>query len=148
MPCGNLAEQVLYNKPVKNIWPTVTVQDSENNGGLSQYDRNTIPLNAAVKNKGEDLLLNPAWVEWLMIWPYGWTDPKPLKKIVWPDPSIDPANTDEIKRTTKIKRGRRARIRMLGNGQVPVQAATALLILLGYDLTSYFKNSIKPYVAI
>lgn len=30
-------------------WPTPTVQDSANNGGPSQFDRNSLPLNAAVK---------------------------------------------------------------------------------------------------
>jgi hypothetical protein len=31
------------------LWPTPTVQDSANNGGPSQFDRNSLPLNAAVK---------------------------------------------------------------------------------------------------
>ncbi len=30
-------------------WPTPTVQDSKNDGGPSQFERNTVPLNAAVK---------------------------------------------------------------------------------------------------
>jgi len=29
-------------------WPTTTVQDAENNGGPSQYDRNSLPLNTLV----------------------------------------------------------------------------------------------------
>lgn len=31
-------------------WPTPTKQDGENNGAPSQFDRNSLPLNAAVKN--------------------------------------------------------------------------------------------------
>ena len=31
------------------MFPTPTVQDSENDGGPSQYKRNTVPLNAIVK---------------------------------------------------------------------------------------------------
>jgi hypothetical protein len=37
-------------------------------------DRNTKPLNAEVGGP-----LNPNWVEWLMGWPIGWTDLKPLE---------------------------------------------------------------------
>ena len=31
------------------LWPTPTVQDSENDGGPSQFNRNTVPLNAVVR---------------------------------------------------------------------------------------------------
>ncbi len=54
------------------LWPTPTKQDASNNGGSSQYQRNTRPLNAEVGGS-----LNPAWVEWLMGFPTGWTDLKP-----------------------------------------------------------------------
>ena len=56
------------------MWPTPTVQDSKNNGAPSQMERNTKPLNAEVGGS-----LNPTWVEWLMGWPLGWTDLKPLE---------------------------------------------------------------------
>ena len=51
------------------IFPTPTAQDASNNGGPSQMERNTPPLNA-VAGGG----LNPRWVEWLMGWPLGWTN--------------------------------------------------------------------------
>lgn len=51
------------------MFPTPTVQDSANNGGPSQANRNSLPLNAVVGGA-----LNPTWVEWLMGWPLGWTD--------------------------------------------------------------------------
>tara|TARA_R110000787_G_scaffold3533_1_gene13777 strand:+ start:428 stop:886 length:459 start_codon:yes stop_codon:yes gene_type:complete len=54
------------------LWPTPTTQDASNNGGPSQNQRNTKPLNAEVGGS-----LNPAWVEWLMGFPEGWTDLKP-----------------------------------------------------------------------
>ncbi len=58
--------------------PTPTKQDGENNGGPSQYERNTPPLNAVIgPNNG--LKLQPAFVEWMMGWPIGWTDLKPLE---------------------------------------------------------------------
>ena len=55
-------------------WSTPTVQDSKNNGAKSQMERNSLPLNAQVGGS-----LNPTWVEWLMGWPLGWTDLKPLE---------------------------------------------------------------------
>lgn len=55
------------------LWPTPTAQDAKNNGAPSQMVRNTKPLNAEVGGA-----LNPTWVEWLMGWPLGWTDSKPL----------------------------------------------------------------------
>jgi len=62
------------NTMAKNgYWPTPTVQDAKNNGSPSKMRRNTKPLNAEVGGK-----LNPDWVEWLMAWPVGWTDSKPL----------------------------------------------------------------------
>lgn len=51
------------------MWPTPTAQDSANNGGASQYDRNSLPLNAAVGGS-----LNPTFVEWLMGFPRDWTE--------------------------------------------------------------------------
>jgi hypothetical protein len=53
------------------MWPTPTTQDAKNNGGPSQHNRNTKPLNAEVGGS-----LNPQWVEWLMGYPEGWTDLK------------------------------------------------------------------------
>lgn len=34
----------------RGLWPTPTVQDSANDGGPAQFERNSVPLNAAVKN--------------------------------------------------------------------------------------------------
>ena len=56
-----------------NFFPTPTCQDAKNNGSPSQQARNTKPLNVVVGGA-----LNPVWVEWLMGWPLGWTDSKPL----------------------------------------------------------------------
>jgi hypothetical protein len=87
-------------------WPTPTAQDCKNNGAPSQMERNTLPLNAAVKaslatpqardyrtgqqsrwddpertrNLNDQIggQLNPDWVELLMGWPKGWTSLDPL----------------------------------------------------------------------
>lgn len=69
----------------RDLWPTPTTQDAKNNAGPSQWNRNTQPLNVQAsaadggtptQPKGQ---LNPAWVEWLMGWPIGWTDLEPLE---------------------------------------------------------------------
>ena len=78
--------QVLAGKHGINLtgavmkWATPTVNDAKKNGGPSQYNRTTngkpraLQLNAEVGGA-----LNPTWVEWLMGWPLGWTDLKPLE---------------------------------------------------------------------
>ena len=59
------------------MWPTMTVNDSKNNGGPSQYRRKShgkprgLDLNAKVGGA-----LNPTWVEWLMGYKAGYTDLK------------------------------------------------------------------------
>ena len=62
---ANLCEAVQKSM---RMWPTPTVQDASNNGGPSQYSRNSLPLNAAAGGA-----LNPIFVEWLMGFPLGWT---------------------------------------------------------------------------
>jgi hypothetical protein len=54
---------------VQRMWPTPTAQDAKNNGGPSQMERHSLPLNAEAGGS-----LNPTWVEWLMGYPSGWTD--------------------------------------------------------------------------
>jgi hypothetical protein len=67
---ANLRDQVSN----MHLWPTPTVNDSKNNAGESQKRRNSTTLNTLVNGR-----LNPQWVEWLMGWPVGWTDLKPLE---------------------------------------------------------------------
>lgn len=57
-----------------NVVPTATVNDSKNSNPPSQAKRNSPPLNSVVGGS-----LNPPWVEWLMGWPIGWTDLRPLE---------------------------------------------------------------------
>lgn len=70
--------------------------------------------------------LNPDWEEWLMAWPVGWTDLEtPNIRLVWLDPSIDPADYGEIPRITNRRDNRPARVKAIGNGQFPLTAAVA-----------------------
>jgi hypothetical protein len=55
------------------LWSTPTTQDGQNNGGPAQSEINSLPLNAQVGGR-----LNPAWVEWLMCFPIGWTSLEPM----------------------------------------------------------------------
>lgn len=114
--------------------------------------------------------LNPDWVEWLMLWPIGWSSLEPMTELVWLSPRIDPAdmeeavllpaptskdnqhcpsmmsrgvgcrnlrekregiNTGPIPRVATGIKDRVNRLKALGNGQVPLCAATAFRILAG-----------------
>ena len=65
-----LVDQV--NNP--RLWPTPVQRMYKDSGSPSEYARNEILLAAQVGGP-----LNPPWVEWLMGWPQGWTDLKPLE---------------------------------------------------------------------
>ena len=65
-----LVDQV--NNP--RLWPTPVARMHKDGGNPSEYKRNEIPLAAQAGGP-----LNPTWVEWLMGWPLGWTDLKPLE---------------------------------------------------------------------
>jgi DNA (cytosine-5)-methyltransferase 1 len=60
-------------KIVQN-WPTPTAHNAKETNAPSEANRNTPTLAAQAGGS-----LNPMWVEWLMGWPLGWTDLKPLE---------------------------------------------------------------------
>jgi hypothetical protein len=64
-------------------WPTLQASDNRNRGNLGsgaiqrrQEKGKQIMLSQSVSDISG--ALNPLWVEWLMGWPLGWTDLKPL----------------------------------------------------------------------
>jgi len=92
----------------QQMWPTPTAHNSKETNAPSEYKRDTPSLTATIimrkwgtpkaqdsrhaltdrgkGNLGEQVSglhgggkLNPTWVEWLMGWPLGWTDLKPLE---------------------------------------------------------------------
>jgi hypothetical protein len=67
---ANLRDQV---SNMQN-WPTPTSHNAKEVASPSEYIRNTPTLAAQAGGK-----LNPMWVEWLMGWPLGMTDLKPLE---------------------------------------------------------------------
>ena len=57
----------------QKMFPTPTCHNSKEGAYPAEYTRNTPTLATHAGGK-----LNPMWVEWLMGWPLGWTDLKPL----------------------------------------------------------------------
>ena len=78
---GCLSEQVEWSGkgvPIgyitKETWPTPTAHMAKETNAPSEALRNEPSMASRVGGK-----LNPTWVEWLMGWPLGWTDLKPLE---------------------------------------------------------------------
>jgi hypothetical protein len=68
------------------VWPTATATAhkgwSPNHNRASTDDRLDYTVERESFSPGQatpPMRLNPAWVEWLMGWPLGWTDLKPLE---------------------------------------------------------------------
>jgi hypothetical protein len=68
-----LGKQISLEAAVK-FWPTPTAHNSKEGAYPAEFTRNTPTLSAQAGGT-----LNPTWVEWLMGWPLGWTDLKPLE---------------------------------------------------------------------
>ena len=77
--CGNYNRKGLSERSGDGLatavmkWPTPTAHNAKKGGFPAEYERNTPTLAAQAGGS-----LNPTWVEWLMGWPLGWTDLKPL----------------------------------------------------------------------
>jgi hypothetical protein len=65
----SLSNQVVH----RHLWPTPTAHNAKKTNAPSEALRNEPTLASRVGGT-----LNPTWVEWLMGWPLGWTDLKPL----------------------------------------------------------------------
>jgi hypothetical protein len=75
---GELYQQPAWAQTTKDqgcgLLPTPTCHNSKEGAYPAEYRRKTPSL--ATHGGGK---LNPTWVEWLMGWPLGWTDLKPLE---------------------------------------------------------------------
>lgn len=82
--------------------------------------------------------LNPAWICWLMNWPVNWTSLEPLPKgrlgewkrktlegTWWDEDPAELEGEERIPRLVEACPDRKARIKAIGNGQVPLCAAVA-----------------------
>ena len=73
----NLREQVAYGK--QPIWPSPKARDYKDGTTQGTMNRTSPDLGKVVGQSKTTGSLNPMWVEWLMGWPLGWTDLKPLE---------------------------------------------------------------------
>jgi len=66
---------------LKQSWPTPTCHAAKDICAPSEEFRKTPSLGFQARGGDKTLpkFLNPVWVEWLMGWPLGWTDLKPLE---------------------------------------------------------------------
>lgn len=106
----------IYN--AKRLWPTPKRQNA--NGGPCRHGDGGIDLQTAANGT-----LNSAWVEILMGFPLGWTDPdcdEPKPWPGWPALMGESQYPYEPPRTGRNIPHRAARLRALGNAVVPVQA--------------------------
>ena len=118
-----LNEEVTKSIKIK-IWPTPCSTDYKGSGvNCTPFDRLDFAVERGrtkTKIYSEPVhgQLNPAWVEWLMGWPIGWTSLEPIK-MDWRDWSVDPADSGDVPRVTTVKKDRAKRLKAIGNGQVP-----------------------------
>jgi hypothetical protein len=74
---GNLEEAVALR-----MWPTPQANEDAAgtpNGKMQKMLGNHPDIRGTTKEEWAGGTLNPPWVEWLMGWPVGWTDLKPLE---------------------------------------------------------------------
>jgi hypothetical protein len=151
--CYNLREWV-HGRPdaedapeMKDNWPTPTAgmhkQDVNDDGRFARDIAEKgfqLTLAAKVKLEGErqegPAMLNPDWVDWLMGWPVGWTNPDPLPDgmfELWARMSVAgiwwKREPPGIPRVTTNKRDRTNRLKADGNGQVALCAAASCVAL-------------------
>ena len=116
------------------MWPTPARRDYKGQNSLGSMKKKLEnggrphqgQLPNAVAMKGDVGSLCCEWVEWLMGWPVGWTDLEPLSELVWHSWHTEP-DIPRVKREKVPKRP--ARLKALGNGQVPLACAVAWEIL-------------------
>lgn len=124
------------NKHFK-MFPTPTRADGRGGPGNSGREGGN---NLRTEVKGA---LNPAWVEYLMGWPCNWTAPGPLAAPAlaawreahatgtqWATDPAEAAGAAQVPRVIAKCDKRPARIRALGNGQVPACVVLAWQTLL------------------
>lgn len=111
-------------------YPTPTKSDGSGGPGVTPKRTGGKNLRTVVAELEGNGRLNPAWVEWLMGLPMGWTNPDMPNAALqrhsgwWVEPQIPRTVEERVK-------DRGARIRALGNGLVHECAYTALTTLGG-----------------
>jgi len=114
-------------------WPTPCSRDWKDSlskdKAINQVKKRQSPgLGLLASASGDNL--NPDWVELLMGWPVGWTRLTNINEIKNDLTQWNDEWEMDVPRTTKENNGRANRLKCIGNGQVPICAATAFKILL------------------
>lgn len=124
----NINAQVAHVAHVERNWPTATAGHDERRGSTqykpgSMHSANLGDIVTYVEaRRGQ---LNPAWVEQLMGYPDGWTDPdcdEPMPWAGWPARPGEQQYPYEHPRTVVGMPNRAKRLKALGNSVVPQQA--------------------------
>lgn len=85
---GECLERPIAERPTceseSGLWPTPTVAMAKGSSGgaltrKTGKSRENDRLDYAVEGDAKNGRLNPMWVEWVMGWPLGWTELKPLE---------------------------------------------------------------------
>lgn len=148
-PRPRRADDRTLSDEARKTWPTPTLGGKDRCGhiiaprkdGKSRLDL----LPRVIKEVGQ---LSASWVEWLMGWPVGWSDLAPMtaahfenwKRLTIAGEwfQVDPAECvredvspdgEIIPRVSRGVKHRAARLKCIGNGQVPVCACVAFNIL-------------------
>lgn len=124
-------------KAIQQNWPTPTAINDTGGAAMCKWGGAgaRASMHAHLPSKEINGSLNPNWVEILMCWPIGWTDPVnpcPGIWLGWPmgmGPEQHDYEPPRIAPKGSVP-GRVARLKACGNGVVPLQAKTAFLILL------------------
>lgn len=123
-----------------SVVPTPTASDNRDRGhlGSSAMDRRAeigkqLPLSACVSEVSGSL--NPDWVEWLMNFPIGWSSLTEPVRPGWPSLEWWYQEPEGVPRVAKGVKNRGKRLIVIGNGQCPLAAAIAWLILSGHDFS-------------
>jgi DNA (cytosine-5)-methyltransferase 1 len=143
----SLTDAVRPDRTKAGCWPTPTARDWRTGSGTNRQGSDPLPVQAGGK-------LNPNWVEQLMGFPVGWTDPSKMIAVSTPRDTPNPYPTQpkqwpmgrdrelngaspqhewEVPRLMPSKprvMGRPARLRALGNAVVPQQGQHAITLAL------------------
>lgn len=122
--------------------PTLAATDWKNpygtQGLLKQLEKRSKPLRDVLPLLEGGRKINPAWAEWYMGWPPGWTDLDPCspKGVAWWRSLVADGAwwTDEVERAALPRTlpsldvpNLNARIHALGNGQIPLACSAAFI---------------------
>jgi hypothetical protein len=79
-----MVQNNLWTTPTSRDWKGTTVSKNHPQGFNKSLANDVLKMPEATLATVSGGKLNPTWVEWLMGWPLGWTDLKPLVTVKFP----------------------------------------------------------------